>query len=453
MGDFSEFGYAYLGEHLASRGFVVASIDEDFLNGSWADDYDGEEQLVRAWLLLVHLDTWRDWASAGGPFAGRVDAERIALIGHSRGGEAASVAASLAHTSAPRNGMTPWPTGLDVDAVVSIAPSDGQYAGSLRLEGVDFLTLQGGWDADARAWSGIRQYARTALDGDGFAAGMWVYRANHGQFSSVWGKADFGPFSPAILDIAPLLPAEQQRDVAKTAIGGFLEASLKGRDGYRGLFRRPMVGRQWLPDDVIIVRSKTGSDRALTDGGPDHPVEGVTIDTTGGDARTLTVPLRALQPDQVLRGTRLSWEPAAGTATWTVGNLDAILERGDAPSAVRISIADGRTLDDSDGNSLPVSVRMDSGDRSVRLPLERFGALPPPLPVHLAKHDLLASTAGIDLSFRAASEVVLQTYEIPLTAFTDADTAFDPTGAAAFTVEVSRADGGALWIAEPALVP
>jgi hypothetical protein len=33
MGDFSEDGYAYLGEHLATRGFIVASIDEDFLNG------------------------------------------------------------------------------------------------------------------------------------------------------------------------------------------------------------------------------------------------------------------------------------------------------------------------------------------------------------------------------------------------------------------------------------
>ena len=33
MRKFSDPGYAYLGEHLASRGFILASIDENFLNG------------------------------------------------------------------------------------------------------------------------------------------------------------------------------------------------------------------------------------------------------------------------------------------------------------------------------------------------------------------------------------------------------------------------------------
>ena len=97
MGAENEAGYAYLGEHLASRGFITASIDESFLNGSWAGDHKGSEQTVRAWLLLLHLDQWRTWnAEAGGPLAGRVDLGRVALIGHSRGGEAAAVAASLA---------------------------------------------------------------------------------------------------------------------------------------------------------------------------------------------------------------------------------------------------------------------------------------------------------------------------------------------------------------------
>ncbi len=454
MGDFSESGYAYLGEHLASRGFVVASIDEDFLNGSWADDYHGDEQVVRAWLLLLHLDLWRDWSAAGDPLAGRADPERVALIGHSRGGEAASVAAALAHgDTPPRTGMAPWPTGLDVDAVVSIAPSDGQYTGSLRLEGVDFLTLQGGWDADARAWSGIRQYARTTLAPDGFAAGMWVYRANHGQFNTVWGDADFGPFSPAVLDRAPLLTGEEQRDVARTAIGAFLEASLLDREGYRGLFRRPMVGRSWLPDDIVVVRSRTGLDQALTAGVPDRPVDGAQIATTNARADTLPIPLRALQPEQALRGTLLTWSAGDGTASWRIDGFDRVRDGDAPPSALRIALADGRALDESDGVSLPVAIRAMSDGRSVRLPIDRFGALPPPLPVRLAKHDLLAAVAGIDLTVRSESEVVLQTYEIPLSAFAEADPTWDPAGLQAVTVELPRTQSGALWIAEPALVP
>ncbi len=163
MGAENEAGYAYLGEHLASRGFITASIDESFLNGSWAGDYLGNEQAVRAWLLLLHLDQWRTWnAEAGGPLAGRVDLDRVALIGHSRGGEAAAVAALLAGLDGSFNpALRPWPTGLAVKAVVAIAPSDGQYGPAVRLEGVDLLELTGGHDADARAWSGIRQYNRT----------------------------------------------------------------------------------------------------------------------------------------------------------------------------------------------------------------------------------------------------------------------------------------------------
>ena len=86
------------------------------------------------------------------------------------------------------------------------------------------------------------------------------------------------------------------------------------------------------------------------------------------------------------------------------------------------------------------------------IPLERFGALPPPLPVRLAKHELLATMAGIDLSVRSSSEIVLQTYEVPLSAFVEVDPAFDPAQLSAITVEVARTDAGAIWITSPALI-
>ena len=53
--DFSDPGYGYLGEHLASRGFILASIDENFINGLSGEN-DG-----RAWLLLKHLQEWKRW--------------------------------------------------------------------------------------------------------------------------------------------------------------------------------------------------------------------------------------------------------------------------------------------------------------------------------------------------------------------------------------------------------
>ncbi len=38
--DFSDPGYEYLGRLMASRGFIFASVDENFLNGAWYDFFD-----------------------------------------------------------------------------------------------------------------------------------------------------------------------------------------------------------------------------------------------------------------------------------------------------------------------------------------------------------------------------------------------------------------------------
>ena len=65
-------------------------------------------------------------------------------------------------------------------------------------------------------------------------------------------------------------------------------------------------------------------------------------------------------------------------------------------------------------------------------------------------------TAGnfvnLDLSVRSPNEIVLQTYEIPLSAFSEVDPSFDPEQLAAIAVEVPRTSGGSIWLAEPALV-
>lgn len=63
MEDYSDSGYNYLGELLASRGFIVASVDEKCLNLSPLVDLlifqslKGENDL-RSWLLLEHLQIW-----------------------------------------------------------------------------------------------------------------------------------------------------------------------------------------------------------------------------------------------------------------------------------------------------------------------------------------------------------------------------------------------------------
>jgi dienelactone hydrolase len=458
MGDFSDPGYAYLGEHLASRGFIAVSVDENFLNGSWAGDWNGTEQFARAWLLLLHVNQWRSWNAQGdSPFHGLVDMGRIALIGHSRGGEAASVAASIADASAaPRTGAVPWPTGIRIRAVVSIAPSDGQYGSSIYLNGTDLLELAGGYDSDARGWMGLRQYARAAVDDGGFKAAFWSYRSNHGQFNTVWGRSDHGNLGGATLNLEPILDPAEQEDIGRTVIGAFLEASLHGSDGYRDLFRRPMVGRAWLPaDDIFLVRSSSGSFAPLTTGNPSQPLDGVTISSTGFDSvRSVNPPLRALSGNQGIQALELRWSASAGTAAWRLDGI-AAAARGAGASAVRIALANGtQPGNGGDGEPVALDPRIELGTSdgvTVSLPLSRWGALPPPLVVALAKSDMLTSLGGLDVRLDHPTELVLQTYEIPLADFAVADPAFVPAHVTSLRIVVDRAGAGALWLTEVGL--
>src|SRR5687767_7555047 len=75
MKDFSDPGYGYLGELLASRGFILASVDENFLNGNIRGEND-----ARGWMLLQHIRAWKQFNdSAGSPFHNKVDLANIGL--------------------------------------------------------------------------------------------------------------------------------------------------------------------------------------------------------------------------------------------------------------------------------------------------------------------------------------------------------------------------------------
>src|SRR6266851_7262701 len=77
-------GYLYLCSLLASHGIIAATIDVNFLNGGNFGENDG-----RAIVHLEHLKQFRVWnATAGHPLHGKVDLNRILIVGHSRGGEA-----------------------------------------------------------------------------------------------------------------------------------------------------------------------------------------------------------------------------------------------------------------------------------------------------------------------------------------------------------------------------
>lgn len=273
MTKYSDQGYEYLGELLASRGYIVVSVDQNFFNGSfYAGDLTNQANVARGLMLLEHLKVWREWQlDETNPFYAKVDMSNIALIGHSRGGEAVAIAAALNNeTHFPDNANILFDYGFDIKSVVAIAPVDASYtpAGrSIQLEDVDYLLLHGAHDGDVAVLMGNRQYQETTFSGKdyNFKSVLYIYQANHGQFNTDWGRRDMHLPLGKILNIKALMPAEEQRQIAKVYISAFLDASIKNEQAYLPLFQNYQAGSAWLPDTLTISRFQDSTFTVISD--------------------------------------------------------------------------------------------------------------------------------------------------------------------------------------------
>ncbi len=267
MKDFSDPGYDYLGELLASRGYILASVDMNFINGGIRGEND-----ARGWFLLQHVGVWEGFnEDEENLFHGRVDMERIALIGHSRGGEAVGHAAAFNRLDRyPDDAALEFKFDYDIRAIIAIAPVDGQYLPTDRfvpVENVNYMVFHGSHDGDVTSFHGLRLYRRVKFtDGEPrLKTAIWVYRANHGQWNTVWGAHDNGPRSGRTLDLRALMDARDQRRFAEIYISAFLETALRGDDMYLPMFRDHRVIGGWLPKTMYVTRFQTDGFRTLAD--------------------------------------------------------------------------------------------------------------------------------------------------------------------------------------------
>jgi dienelactone hydrolase len=426
----SEPGYAYLGEQLASRGFIVASIDENFLNRSWSGDLGGE-MAARAYVLLHHLEAWRTWnETPGHPFQRRVDMERIALMGHSRGGEVVAIAAAFNRLPClPEDCTVRFDFGFSIQALVAMAPIDGGYrpaSQSVPIENVSYLVLHGSHDGDVPSFEGLRAFKRAKFtDGrNRFKAAVYVYRANHGQFNSRWTDDDVGPpFEPFGLSKS-LLSGEEQRRVTQVFVGGFLEATLHGRREYRSMFRDARTAAAWLPRTTYFTQVEDATFKPVSDfaGGID-PTRGSLIGTvlTGEHLtvwRQRDVRARMDKPSRV-KAVHLGWNRGASgeTARYRITLPEAAAREGiDARSRLVFMVAD---TNEAPGPREPTdfTIEIATSDGIVsRVPLSRLAPLPPMPRVRFTKWRLL------DRAFyERETEPAFQTYELPLRLFAPPD--------------------------------
>lgn len=275
MEDFSDPGYEYLGKLLASQGMIMVSVDENFINSSWKDMFgDGldEENDARGWLLLEHLKYWRKWNNESDHiFQNKVDLENIAVMGHSRGGEAAAVAGFFNKLQFyPDDAKQKFDFDFNIKSVVAIAPVDGQYKpGETQtpLENLNYLVLHGANDGDVQSFAGLRQYERVKFTDSlyHFKSAIYIYGANHGQFNTTWGNSDSGQPYGSLLNKKALLPMEDQLEIGKVYISAFLQVTLQGKKEYEVLFKDHRSGNNWLPPTIYLNQYESSDWKVIAD--------------------------------------------------------------------------------------------------------------------------------------------------------------------------------------------
>ncbi len=497
--DFSDPGYAYLGQLLASRGYIMVSVDMNFINGLSGEN-DG-----RGWLLLKHLETWRGFDSLpGSPFRGKVDMHNIALVGHSRGGEAVGHAAAFNRLKYfPDDAKTKLGFDFDIKALVAIAPVDGQYKPAdqfVPIENVNYLVFHGSHDGDVTTFNGLRQYQRLRFTDDKpwFKSAVYVYRANHGQWNTVWGNGDRGKRSGRSLALSALLDPEDQRTFAKVYVSAFLDATLRGKREYLPMFRDHRVIGQWLPKTMYITRFEENGFRPFSthEGDIDLTTGSVPGVTARGDSlavwREGIVPFRTANspqnnsavwlgwnnriagPDTTKHGVAASYTitlPDTLAGSWSMGrdaSLAFLLAPTDAKPGPRAAPKDSTAKADSAGkkpaakpktpkppkaapDTTPIDLTIELTDASgttARLPLSTFGAIRRPLETRIMRREKRDKS-----QFSTLYEIVLQTYVLPFSDFIAQSPSFDPSRLRAIRFIFDRTTAGTVVLDDVGFSP
>ena len=261
-------GYAYLGENLASHGYTVLSLDQDQL--MWFQDNQIAGMHQRRLLIGAALDmlTKADAApladgvntNIGGRLVGKLDMDRVGLMGHSRGGDAVTSFINWNRTR-PAPGRR-----YNLRGVIALAPVD--YERSTPW-GVPHLAIEPLCDGDVSNLQGARFFERGqyALPGDPFPRIQEsVHGANHNFFNTTWA-AD--PEDATAAD-----PACGPNDPTSIRLSGIYDGAVKGSGDPALMQDQQKIGlalmssffRRYVGGEVAFDPYVTGELSAVGDG-------------------------------------------------------------------------------------------------------------------------------------------------------------------------------------------
>jgi len=244
----SHEGYTYLQEALAGQGIVSVSVDMNAAN------FFRSIVEMRAEMFLGALDRLRAMdADKTSRFFGRLDFDKVGVMGHSRGGEAAVAAARLnAARTTNKYGVkavcalspTDW-TGTLVPAQVITAD-----AASTPFLLVLYPGLDGdlGGDGGARSWegTGFRTYDRSGSD----KSIVMIDHACHNRFNTQWTPEEDTIHPDDTKPGGRLLVAADHQKLASEYIGGLFRWKLLGQTSQRDLFTGKKVNGRGTPTSI-----------------------------------------------------------------------------------------------------------------------------------------------------------------------------------------------------------
>ena len=415
----SYLGYDYLLDHLASHGFIAASIHVP----------PGVFIETRARAILHHLGVMAQKNAQPGLFQGHVDLARIGIAGHSRGGEAVVRAARI---------NTAESLGWHLKCAVSIAPTDYFHYGD---PGVPILVIYGANDGDVSGeWpnrTGFVIYDEAGRP----RSHVFVYGATHDRFNSQWAavegtvelKLDIAPS-----DIPKLISETDHQNVARGYVAAFMQLHVQGKaeqvDYFTGELRPILAGGL----QIHTSHQEPGA-MQLDNFEQSNPAQ----NTLGGNVAASL----ASSPDEaslhtldahsphVTSGGRLSWATAAATyrSTLPAANKDVT---GYEVLAFRVTQKYGSLLNaagmaqnfrvrlsDSNGKSRAVrvstftdipfpyergyAIRIKSALKSVRIPLSAYAI------ANLGVEDVdLRNLASVSFEFSATASGEIEVDDI-----------------------------------------
>lgn len=265
----SYLGYEAPAKLLASHGYVVVSLSANGISVSGGWMYEIMSR-ARGFLIRTHLEYLRRANESGTPelgeqLRGRLDLDRIGLLGHSLGGEGVIAAAE-------QNKSSPHPFGIR--AVLAIAPTNFTR---ITLPDIPLAVILPYCDGDVQNLEGQHYVddSRHAFMDSAIRSSLLFHGANHNYFNTIWtpgfgpgASDDVNPNPPpweskiCLPDSGYRLDNLEQQAAAKAYIAGFFRLVLGGENHFLPLYdgsniRIPSVGRA----DVRSVSIAPASNR------------------------------------------------------------------------------------------------------------------------------------------------------------------------------------------------